>query len=54
MTKIQHSKPYALEERVFRFEIWILEFIWNWVLVIYKNANGYGHFGKKVGTPVGP
>ena len=54
MTKIPNSKPSNLEERLFQVEIWILEFIWNLVLVIIQNSNGYGHFGKKAGAPVGP
>ena len=51
MTNFQNSKPHDLEERLFQFEIWILEFIWNLVLVIYKNLNRYGFIGNNVGAP---
>ena len=47
MTKILISKPYDLEERLLQFEIWILEFIWNLVLVIFKNLNVSGYILKK-------
>ena len=41
MTKIKNSKLYDRED--LRFGDCSLEFVWNLVLVIYKNFNAFGY-----------